>query len=194
VRIAEKHATDLRNRHLSQLGLSQLSPNSGRLRTRDVLMTRISQLAISSNWRIRLISRRGFHPPIGVRLSITTWARAGKRGPAWPRSAARNSGRGGRRPRVRSGGSARFRTTSKAVQPIRWGRARSTCMPTARTRCIRIHGTNQPGWIGHAISSGCIRLTNEDVIDLYSRVKTGATVVVLGPNQGGSRLASASAL
>src|SRR5262249_13016874 len=34
----------------------------------------------------------------------------------------------------------------------------------------RIHGTNQPGWIGHAISSGCIRLTNEDVIDLYSRV------------------------
>jgi lipoprotein-anchoring transpeptidase ErfK/SrfK len=58
----------------------------------------------------------------------------------------------------------------------------------------RIHGTNQPGWIGHAISSGCIRLTNEDVIDLYSRVKAGATVVVLGPNQGGSRLASANAL
>jgi lipoprotein-anchoring transpeptidase ErfK/SrfK len=57
----------------------------------------------------------------------------------------------------------------------------------------RIHGTNQPGWIGHAISSGCIRLTNEDVIDLYSRVKTGATVVVLGPNQGASRLVSANA-
>ena len=48
----------------------------------------------------------------------------------------------------------------------------------------RIHGTNQPGWIGHAISSGCIRLTNEDVIDLYSRVKMGALVVVLGPKQG----------
>jgi lipoprotein-anchoring transpeptidase ErfK/SrfK len=58
----------------------------------------------------------------------------------------------------------------------------------------RIHGTNQPGWIGHAISSGCIRLTNEDVIDLYTRVKTGATVVVLGPKQGASRLASANAL
>ena len=56
----------------------------------------------------------------------------------------------------------------------------------------RIHGTNQPGWIGHAISSGCIRLTNEDVIDLYSRVKTGALVVVLGPNQGASRVASAA--
>jgi lipoprotein-anchoring transpeptidase ErfK/SrfK len=58
----------------------------------------------------------------------------------------------------------------------------------------RIHGTNQPGWIGHAISSGCIRLTNEDAIDLYSRVKMGAIVVVLGPKQGGSRSTSASAL
>ena len=55
----------------------------------------------------------------------------------------------------------------------------------------RIHGTNQPEYIGHAISSGCIRLTNEDVIDLYSRVKTGATVVVLGPKQGPARVASA---
>ena len=55
----------------------------------------------------------------------------------------------------------------------------------------RIHGTNQPGWIGHAISSGCIRLTNEDVIDLYSRVKMGAIVVVLGPKQGDARVASA---
>src|SRR5262245_45576388 len=43
----------------------------------------------------------------------------------------------------------------------------------------RIHGTNQPEYIGRAISSGCIRITNEDVIDLYDRVKVGATVVVL---------------
>ena len=56
----------------------------------------------------------------------------------------------------------------------------------------RIHGTNQPGWIGHAISSGCIRLTNEDVIDLYSRVKMGALVVVLGPKQGVARVVSAA--
>ena len=56
----------------------------------------------------------------------------------------------------------------------------------------RIHGTNQPGWIGHAISSGCIRLTNEDVIDLYSRVKPGALVVVLGPNHGGSRITASA--
>jgi lipoprotein-anchoring transpeptidase ErfK/SrfK len=45
----------------------------------------------------------------------------------------------------------------------------------------RIHGTNQPEYIGRAISSGCIRLTNEDVIDLYNRVKIGTIVVVLAP-------------
>ena len=47
----------------------------------------------------------------------------------------------------------------------------------------RIHGTNQPEYIGHAISSGCIRMTNEDVIDLYKRVKIGTPVVVLGPGR-----------
>jgi hypothetical protein len=43
----------------------------------------------------------------------------------------------------------------------------------------RIHGTNQPSTIGSFVSSGCIRLTNEDVMDLYSRVKVGTRVVVL---------------
>jgi len=43
----------------------------------------------------------------------------------------------------------------------------------------RIHGTNQPEYIGRAISSGCIRMTNEDVIDLFNRVKVGTIVVVL---------------
>ena len=52
----------------------------------------------------------------------------------------------------------------------------------------RIHGTNQPEYIGQAISSGCIRMTNADVIDLYDRVKTGATVVVLPP--GGNATSS----
>ncbi|WP_367141956.1 L,D-transpeptidase [Rhodoplanes sp.] len=50
---------------------------------------------------------------------------------------------------------------------------------------FRIHGTNQPEYIGAAISSGCIRLTNEDVIDLYGRAKTGTPVVVLAPGTGG---------
>jgi lipoprotein-anchoring transpeptidase ErfK/SrfK len=56
---------------------------------------------------------------------------------------------------------------------------------------FRIHGTNQPEYIGQAISSGCIRMTNEDIIDLYNKVKMGAIVVVLGPKQGDSRVASA---
>jgi lipoprotein-anchoring transpeptidase ErfK/SrfK len=43
----------------------------------------------------------------------------------------------------------------------------------------RIHGTNQPSTIGTFVSSGCIRLTNEDVMDLYGRVKVGTRVVVL---------------
>lgn len=42
----------------------------------------------------------------------------------------------------------------------------------------RIHGTSEPWTIGQAVSSGCIRLTNDDVSDLYSRVKVGALVVV----------------
>ncbi|RWX75981.1 L,D-transpeptidase [Neorhizobium lilium] len=44
---------------------------------------------------------------------------------------------------------------------------------------FRIHGTNQPQSIGHAMSSGCIRMMNHDVIDLYERVKVGARVVVI---------------
>lgn len=47
----------------------------------------------------------------------------------------------------------------------------------------RIHGTNQPEYIGQAISSGCIRMTNEDVIDLVNRVKLGAIVIVLPRGQ-----------
>jgi lipoprotein-anchoring transpeptidase ErfK/SrfK len=42
----------------------------------------------------------------------------------------------------------------------------------------RIHGSNEPETIGHEVSSGCFRLTNEDVIDLYSRVQVGAAVIV----------------
>jgi lipoprotein-anchoring transpeptidase ErfK/SrfK len=43
----------------------------------------------------------------------------------------------------------------------------------------RIHGTNEPTSIGKQVSSGCIRLTNDDVIDLYNRVTLGAKVIVL---------------
>jgi L,D-transpeptidase catalytic domain len=42
----------------------------------------------------------------------------------------------------------------------------------------RIHGSNEPETIGQAVSSGCFRMTNEDVVDLYNRVSVGTTVVV----------------
>jgi lipoprotein-anchoring transpeptidase ErfK/SrfK len=42
----------------------------------------------------------------------------------------------------------------------------------------RIHGSNEPETIGRAVSSGCIRMTNEDVADLYERVQIGARVIV----------------
>ena len=47
---------------------------------------------------------------------------------------------------------------------------------------FRIHGTNQPSTIGTFVSSGCIRLTNDDITDLYRRVKVGTRVVVLSAN------------
>jgi lipoprotein-anchoring transpeptidase ErfK/SrfK len=43
----------------------------------------------------------------------------------------------------------------------------------------RIHGSNEPETIGQAVSSGCIRMLNDDVIDLYSRVRVGTRVVVI---------------
>ena len=45
-------------------------------------------------------------------------------------------------------------------------------------RIYRIHGSNEPWTIGQAVSSGCIRLTNKDIVDLYDRVKVGTKVVV----------------
>ena len=52
----------------------------------------------------------------------------------------------------------------------------------------RIHGTNDPTTIGKFVSSGCIRLTNEDIVDLFNRVSVGTKVVVLPKN--GVHLAS----
>jgi lipoprotein-anchoring transpeptidase ErfK/SrfK len=58
----------------------------------------------------------------------------------------------------------------------------------------RIHGTNQPSTIGKYVSSGCIRLTNEDIQDLYSRVQVGTRVVVLPGNPPPQPQASNEAL
>jgi lipoprotein-anchoring transpeptidase ErfK/SrfK len=51
----------------------------------------------------------------------------------------------------------------------------------------RIHGTNAPQTIGQRVSSGCIRLTNEDVLDLYSRARVGTKVIVLPTNHTAGR-------
>lgn len=48
-----------------------------------------------------------------------------------------------------------------------------------RDTLYRLHGTNQPWSIGKAVSSGCVRLINQDVIDLYDRAKTGASILVV---------------
>ena len=54
-------------------------------------------------------------------------------------------------------------------------------------RIYRIHGTAEPWTIGRAVSSGCIRLVNDDVIDLYGRVNVGTRVVVLNCRAQGAR-------
>jgi lipoprotein-anchoring transpeptidase ErfK/SrfK len=56
----------------------------------------------------------------------------------------------------------------------------------------RIHGTNDPSTIGKFVSSGCIRLTNDDVADLFSRVQVGSKVVVL-PKSGAPRFEASAA-
>lgn len=58
----------------------------------------------------------------------------------------------------------------------------------------RIHGTNQPSTIGTFVSSGCIRLTNEDIMDLYNRVQVGSRVVVLPGDAAASRQPPAAAM
>ena len=54
----------------------------------------------------------------------------------------------------------------------------------------RIHGTNDPSTIGHRVSPGCIRLTNDDVSDLYGRVNVGTKVVVLPMTERRASVAS----
>jgi lipoprotein-anchoring transpeptidase ErfK/SrfK len=48
-----------------------------------------------------------------------------------------------------------------------------------RDTMFRLHGTNEPWSIGTAVSSGCVRLLNDDIIDLYDRTPVGTTVLVV---------------
>lgn len=54
-----------------------------------------------------------------------------------------------------------------------------------RDSMYRIHGTYAPSSIGNSVSAGCIRMFQQDAMDLYERVRTGARVRVLGPNETG---------
>ena len=56
---------------------------------------------------------------------------------------------------------------------------RALSFPGNKDTLFRIHGTNEPDSIGKAVSSGCIRMMNADVIDLYQRVDIGTKVVVM---------------
>ena len=56
-----------------------------------------------------------------------------------------------------------------------------------RDTLYRIHGTNQPWTIGLNLSSGCIRMMNKDVEDLYARANIGTKVIVVGPGQSSAR-------
>jgi lipoprotein-anchoring transpeptidase ErfK/SrfK len=51
--------------------------------------------------------------------------------------------------------------------------------PSGSDSLYRVHGTNDPASIGSAVSSGCVRLIDQDVIDLYGRVPVGAKIVVI---------------
>ncbi len=88
---------------------------------------------------------------------------------------AKRNGRTGRRRRKCWRAAPICRGTWRAARKIR----------SARARCIwarplyRIHGSNEPWTIGTNVSSGCIRMRNEDVIDLYGRVNVGTRVVVI---------------
>src|SRR5215831_11381308 len=88
-------------------------------------------------------------------------------------SRQRGNGRAGRRQGKCWRGGRTCRITCQAVSKIRLARALYL-----GSTLYRIHGSNEPQTIGTAVSSGCFRMTNEDVVDLYNRVRIGAVVVV----------------
>ena len=86
-----------------------------------------------------------------------------------------------------AGAEARAKRTHDAI--TEWDRnARRSGKPDRRSRLYlwqgntlyRIHGTNEPWTIGQNVSAGCIRMTNDDVTDLYDRTPIGTKVIVLG--------------
>ena len=68
--------------------------------------------------------------------------------------------------------------TRRAARTIRWAPARSISIEGNKDTLYRIHGTNEPEKIGLSVSSGCIRMRNIDVIDLYNRTEPNTKVIV----------------
>ena len=100
-------------------------------------------------------------------------ARRGWSGPVAIRFRARRTGRiGGRRQKYDPGKHRKAAFEGGPNNPLG---ARALYIGNT---LYRVHGTNQPWTVGQANSSGCIRMTNEDVIDLYDRVKIGAQTIV----------------
>ena len=67
---------------------------------------------------------------------------------------------------------------SPAARTIRSAHVRFYLYQGSRDTMFRIHGTNEPWLIGTAVSNGCIRLTDENIIDLYDRTPLGTPVLV----------------
>ena len=101
-------------------------------------------------------------------------ARSGFNGGATRKSAARRNGQAGRRRR-------KCEAQARPAAHMEGGPGQSAGRPRALSgsSIYRIHGTNEPWTIGQNVSSGCIRMMNDDVIDLYDRVPVGAPVDVL---------------
>ncbi|VFU11107.1 protein of unknown function [Methylocella tundrae] len=92
-------------------------------------------------------------------------------------SAARRNGHAGLRQRkCCSAGRTFLNRWTAALNPL--GARALYLFQGNKDTLFRIHGTNEPDTIGKAVSSGCIRMMNADVIDLYQRVGVGTRVVV----------------
>ncbi len=71
------------------------------------------------------------------------------------------------------------RAAGRAGQPS-WGRGRFILYSGGKDTLYRIHGTVEPKSIGKSVSSGCVRMLNEDVADLFDQVAIGTQVIVRG--------------
>ena len=135
----------------------------------------------------RARSYRARPAPLLLRPSADTTIRCAS---AWPQG-LRSTASGADRSRARCSPDWRPpEECSSSARPARYvpgGENPLGARPSSGRTLFRIHGSNEPESIGHAVSSGCIRMLNEDVMDLYDRVKVGTKVVVMRWNKSSPR-------